>query len=133
MNIHLDQNGLMDVLKNEITSLLINITGNKSRNKVNDLNKLILSQIFLKFDKLQYLNFGPPPGCSPWAFSALSFEQSSPDFFSCTLLELHVVVDSCSDCLYLLDGRFNQLHTFYVIIRSYDSRPFPVMIDEVSN
>ncbi|CAF1562711.1 unnamed protein product [Rotaria magnacalcarata] len=37
--------------------------------------------------------------------------MSPPICFSSSLLELHVCVDIFSDCLYLLDGRFSQLHT----------------------
>ncbi|CAF1475193.1 unnamed protein product, partial [Rotaria sordida] len=46
----------------------------------------------------------------------LTFNLSSPNIFSSTLLHLHVIVDTFGDCLYLLDGRFNQLNTFDVTI-----------------
>ncbi|CAF4490261.1 unnamed protein product [Rotaria magnacalcarata] len=49
----------------------------------------------------------------------LSFGASPPNVFSCTLSKLNVMIDTYSDCLYLLDGRFNQLHTFYVTIRDF--------------
>ncbi|CAF5225466.1 unnamed protein product, partial [Rotaria magnacalcarata] len=35
---------------------------------------------------------------------------------STTLSELHVTVNNFDDCLCLLDGRFNQLHTLYVYV-----------------
>jgi len=34
------------------------------------------------------------------------------------LFELHVVVKNTTDCFCLLNGSFNQLHTFYVTIQS---------------
>jgi hypothetical protein len=37
-----------------------------------------------------------------------------PTFRSSTLRKLNVRLQSFDDCLYLLDGRFNQLHTLYV-------------------
>ncbi|CAF3375804.1 unnamed protein product, partial [Rotaria sp. Silwood2] len=39
-----------------------------------------------------------------------------PTIISLNLLELHICVNYFSDLLYLLDGRFNQLHTLYVNI-----------------
>ncbi|CAF4618030.1 unnamed protein product [Rotaria sp. Silwood2] len=39
-----------------------------------------------------------------------------PTFRSSTLLKLNIRVQCFEDCLYLLDGRFNQLHTLYVDI-----------------
>ncbi|UJR12634.1 hypothetical protein I4U23_016809 [Adineta vaga] len=45
----------------------------------------------------------------------LSFGNSPPaTIFSSTLLELHVSLIDLTDCLYLLDGRFSQLHTLRV-------------------
>ncbi|CAF1272437.1 unnamed protein product [Rotaria sordida] len=50
----------------------------------------------------------------------LSFESiKSASFFSSNLMELHINVDDFTDCLYLLDGRFQQLRTFYVDIRLF--------------
>lgn len=46
----------------------------------------------------------------------ISFGISPPFIFSSTLLELHVSLSSFNDCLYLLDGRFDRLHTFHVRI-----------------
>ena len=40
-----------------------------------------------------------------------------PSVFSSTLTELHIGVHCLDDCLYLLDGQLNQLHTLFVKIR----------------
>ncbi|CAF0725862.1 unnamed protein product [Rotaria sordida] len=64
------------------------------------------------FTNLRYLNFGP----SLSECQQLSFGTSPPTVFSSTLSELHILVPRFIDCLYLLDGRFNQLHTLYVYI-----------------
>jgi hypothetical protein len=53
---------------------------------------------------------------SDFCVQRLSFEDHRPTSFSSTLMEFHVRVLSFSDCLYLLDGRFNQLHTLIVTI-----------------
>ena len=64
------------------------------------------------FTNLQSLSFGPS---SMW-YQRFSFDMSFPTVTSSNLLELHISVDYFSDLLYLLDGRFNQLHTFNVNI-----------------
>jgi hypothetical protein len=46
--------------------------------------------------------------------STLYFDFLPSTFSSSTLLELNIKVKTFTDCLYLLDGRFNRLHTFYV-------------------
>ncbi|CAF3386843.1 unnamed protein product [Rotaria sp. Silwood1] len=62
------------------------------------------------FTNLQYLKFGQSSNLYP----QLSFDIPSPSVISSTLLELHVTVKDFIDCLYLLDGCFNQLHTLHV-------------------
>ncbi len=49
-------------------------------------------------------------------YQRLSFNEF-PTVASSTLLELHVCLRYFDDCLYLLDGRFNQLHTFCVDLK----------------
>ncbi len=64
------------------------------------------------FPNLQYLNFCP----SSIFYQRLSFGVSPPTIISSTLLELRVCLHDFTDCLHLLDGRFNQLHTLHVYI-----------------
>jgi hypothetical protein len=74
------------------------------------MTKLIFAEIFTKFIKLQYLNFG-----SPLIYpQELSFAMSPPTVISSTLLELRVNLRNVTDCFYLLDGCFNKLRTLYV-------------------
>jgi hypothetical protein len=75
-------------------------------------NIYIFIEICLLFKNLRYLNFS-----SSSTYEQLAFSGSTPTRFSSSLLELHVVVKTILDCLCLLDGQFNQLHTFYVTIR----------------
>ena len=65
------------------------------------------------FTNLHYLSFG---SSSIW-YQRFSFDMSFPTVTSSNLLELHISVGYFSDLLYLLDGRFNQLHTLNVNIR----------------
>ncbi|CAF4277874.1 unnamed protein product, partial [Rotaria sordida] len=99
------------MFKNQISSLII---GTKNRLGVSrDVNTLIFTNIFSVFNNLKYFNFDPSSIC----YQTILFKNSSsPIFSSTTLLELHVKVDAIGDCLYLLDGRFNQLRSFHVHI-----------------
>ncbi|CAF5062357.1 unnamed protein product, partial [Rotaria sp. Silwood1] len=62
------------------------------------------------FTNLQYLNFGR----SSIYDSRLFFYMSRLTVISTNLLELHVSLYTFDDCLYLLDGHFNQLRSLYV-------------------
>ena len=58
----------LEVKRLKSFSFPINITESKGKNIVKNISKIFVSDIFLKFEQLQYLNCGPSPGCSPWAF-----------------------------------------------------------------
>ena len=64
------------------------------------------------FTNLQSLSLGPSSNC----YQRFSFDMPFPTVTSSNLLELHILVDHFNDLLYLLDGRFNQLHTLNVNI-----------------
>src|SRR5262249_23202640 len=93
-------------------SLVIDISQNKRLISTTDINKIIFTHIFTMFTNLQCLSFGPS---SNW-YQRFSFVVPSPNVISSNLLELHICVDYFSDLLYLLDGRFNQLHVLHVNI-----------------
>ncbi|CAF4226427.1 unnamed protein product [Rotaria magnacalcarata] len=76
------------------------------------------------FKKLEYFKFNPFDGSH---YDRLTFCESRPNILSSTLLVLRVVVDCYEDCLYLLDGRFNQLNTIYVTICSSKVPTLPVV------
>ncbi|CAF0903123.1 unnamed protein product [Rotaria sordida] len=111
---HLFTNGniFTDLMKNQILSFIISIRQNRKQTSIKDKNTIMFTNLFTMFTNLQYLNF-----CSSSIDSQyISFEISPPIFISSTLLELHVSVGSFNDCLYLLDGRFDQLRALYVNI-----------------
>jgi hypothetical protein len=93
-------------------SLVIDIQSNEDRDLRNDKETLLFTHIFNTFTNLRILNIGP----SLIWYQYLSFKISPPTVISSTLLELYVCLSGFSDCLYLLDGRFNQLRTFHVNI-----------------
>ena len=99
---------------------------NKKKTAENFLTT-IFQRILTVFTNLNYLN------CHPFfelEKPRLWFGEITPIFFSSTLLELHVNVATLNDCLYLLDGRVNQLRTFYVNI-AYFNAPWQMTKDMV--
>lgn len=96
-------------------------------NTTEDMSTIIFTNIFTIFSNLQYLNFVP---CSIFC-QILSFYVSSPPIFSSNLLELHVNLNTFTDCLYLLDGRSKQLRKFYVNISGIT--PSHLVIDNQVN
>ena len=126
LSVYLDESFLICIFKNQILSLIIDIDECEQPDLIKDINTFIFTQIFTMFSNIQYLKFD-----SSFGYHRLSFDFSPPIVFSSTLLELHVIVDSCKECLYLLDGRFNQLHTFRVTICSLIPT-LPTINNEVS-
>ncbi|CAF1975259.1 unnamed protein product [Rotaria magnacalcarata] len=78
--------------------------------------------IFTTFTNLQYLNFGP----SLLYHQRLSFSTSPLTIISTNLLNLHVYLENFNDCLYLLDGRFNQLYTLSANISFICASPLTI-------
>ncbi|CAF1147963.1 unnamed protein product [Rotaria sordida] len=107
-----DETSLTNLFKNQISSLIIDINECEKQISTPNVNTLLFTHIFTMFINLQYLNFNP----SLFSYQHLSFNFSPPTVCSSSLLELHICLQSFSDCLYLLDGCFNQLRTFYVNI-----------------
>ena len=99
-------------MKNQILSLIICIRQNRKQISIKDENTIMFTNLFTMFTNLQYLKFNSS-SINP---QYISFEISPPILISSTLLELHVRVTIFDDCLYLLDGRFDQLRAFYVYI-----------------
>jgi hypothetical protein len=98
---------MIRTLKNQILSFTIDINTTGTQYFPADGYRIIFTHIFTMFTNLQYLNFGP----CPIHDKRLSIHTPPLTVISTNLLELHVCLDTFQDCLYLLDGRFNQLHT----------------------
>ncbi|CAF3949473.1 unnamed protein product [Rotaria sordida] len=110
-SLFVDEYSLIHTYKNQITSFVIDITKNKKEISIG-VNIFLFTHIFITYTNLQYLNFNPLSSYN----KSLSFPTSSPTFISSNLLELYVSLKNFIDCLYILDGRFNQLRTFHVNI-----------------
>ncbi|CAF3253229.1 unnamed protein product [Rotaria socialis] len=117
-----DETSLICTLKNQILELVIDISTNKIQSLPVDDNTIIFIHIFTTFTNLQYLNFGP----SLLYHQRLSFFTSPLTVISTNLLKLHVYLENFNDCLYLLDGRFNQLHTLSANISFISASPLTI-------
>ncbi|CAF3547437.1 unnamed protein product [Rotaria socialis] len=89
LRIFTDKTPLTRLLQNKITSLVIDT---------------ILSEDTFTEECLHY-------GSSDWDQPLF---QIPATISSSTLLELHVILETFTDCLYLLDGRFNSLQKLFV-------------------
>lgn len=107
-------------------SLVITIGNDTEQPLKKNIIVNIFTQMFTVFTNLRYLNFDPRLNYQ----ERLSIDPQCPKFFCSTLRELHVNLDDFKTCLYLLDGRFNQLDTFYVNITSIEFSN-PKIINEV--
>ncbi|UJR23576.1 hypothetical protein I4U23_026564 [Adineta vaga] len=99
-----DGSYLVNQFQNQISSIFIKL--NPCKRRIDELGYITPDNISI-FIRIFHSNY-----------EQLAFLSTTPSQFSSNLLELHVVVKSIFDCLCLLDGQFNQLHTFYVTIQS---------------
>lgn len=107
---HLDEAPLPQIFKSQISSFVIGFIRKSGNFSTINLPTLVFTQILTIFTNLRYLNFAG----SLCACERLSFDVTPPTVSSSTLSELHISVQSFNDCLYLLDGHFNQLRSLRV-------------------
>jgi hypothetical protein len=124
----LEENRLTHIFKNQITRLVITISDNKKKYLTDEEQISVFTHILSAFSNIRCLKlYSPSDSC----VQRLSFENHRPTFFSSTLMEFHVCLQSFNDCLYLLDGRFNQLHTLIVTVGGI-LPPQPMINNKVS-
>lgn len=110
----LDENLSSGLFKNQITKLLITIGTDWDQDCYLTM-QYVINHIFSVFKKLTHLIFFES---SHRNIVALSLNYSPINFCSSTLLVLKIKTEWFDTCLYVLDGRFNQLHTLIVESRS---------------
>ncbi|CAF1533373.1 unnamed protein product, partial [Rotaria sp. Silwood1] len=96
------------IFKNQITTLIIGIDPDKNERST---MTNICNHIFTVFINLNHLIFYD---ASYKNNVRLLFNIPSPSFSSSSLLVLNIKVQTFDVCLYLLDGRFEQLRTLYI-------------------
>ena len=122
----LDERLSASIFKNQITTLIISIDTNKKKLYA---MKNICNYIFTVFINLTHLIFYD---ASYTNYVRLLFDIPPASFSSSSLLVLNIKVQSFHMCLYLLDGRFSQLHTFYIEL-AHIHRPDEGIENQVSS
>ena len=106
----LDESLLVQRLKDQILTVSVHGKGSNVNESIMVMRGNLLHYIFKIFAQIQCLHFYPyvPKTCPYVLF------PDQPSMFSSTLVEIHISTYSFEDCLYLLDGRFNQLRILVV-------------------
>ena len=110
--LYLDKSPLIDIFQNQIVTLNINgkedllLDHWKTNRPAN-----IFSNMLIMCHKLRHFKFYTSV---PIGSGYISFGIQSPMFSSLTLVELHMTVHRFDECLFLLDGRLNQLRILFV-------------------
>ncbi|CAF1246936.1 unnamed protein product [Rotaria magnacalcarata] len=102
-----DETPLTRLLQNKITSLVIDTILYEDTFTEGAKRADVFACILILFSKLECLHYGSSYWDQP-------LFQIPPTISSSTLLELHVILETFTDCLYLLDGRFNSLQKLFV-------------------
>ncbi len=116
----LDKSSLVRIFQNQI--LTLSVTGKEGNHDefIMNMRANLFTYILTMFTNLLHLKFYQNLN-NPTGF-VLFNDQCS--MFSSTLLELHINVYYFDDCLYLLDGRFNQLRILFVnVFHIFPLRP----------
>jgi hypothetical protein len=123
---YLDQSLSSGIFKKQITRLIITI----NRKKTSWFTMIkVCSRIFSVFINLTHLMFDES---SHKYILRLYFDVPSRSFSSSSLLVLNIKAQSFSQCLYILDGRFNQLHTLTLDLVNFPSSEELMDQNEVS-
>ncbi len=120
----LEETHLDRIFKNQITTLNIRTAENKTIIISSDIMNILCTSILTKFSNLICLKF------HSYFDSYIDTIREPPTFFSSNLMESHINVEDFTDCLYLLDGRFKQFHTFYVNVHLFVP-PSSMIINQV--
>ena len=106
------------MINKNIRSISITSTNHISRIAAENNPTAIFTNILTVFKNLSDISFDTVSQLNTFR---LCF-GTTLTFASPTLMKLHVKVRRIDDCLYFLDGRFNQLQTFHVNINFVDHR-----------
>ncbi|CAF3237710.1 unnamed protein product [Rotaria socialis] len=107
-----DNTDFVRKFKNKISKLVMSIYCDDD-DRLQEMMIILFTRVLTVFKHLIYLNLH---GSLLFYLDAFSSRSALVNFSSSTLLELHVQVANFSDCLFLLDGRFNRLRSFHVKI-----------------
>ncbi|CAF1682787.1 unnamed protein product, partial [Adineta ricciae] len=113
----LKEDTFIERFQNRISSFVFKCIDKQETSET--VNTQLFAYIVNTFSNLRYLKFDS----LLFYDQRMSWVYSPPFMSSSTLVKLHVKVDFFDDCLYLLDGRFDQLRIFYVDVQYTVQRP----------
>jgi len=108
-NLYLDETPLTHIFQDKISSLVIDLVQYENSSINGTSNSKIFSYILTLFSKLKYFDYRS-------SFRYQSLFETSTTISSSILLELHIKLYKFTDCLYLLDGRFDSLEKVFLDI-----------------
>ncbi len=126
MILYLDETRLTRIFQDKISSLVIDDVQYKNIDITDNSKANIFAYILTLFSKLEYFHYRP----TFW-YQSLFQIPPNPSISSSILLELHVKLVNFTDCLYLLDGRFDSLQRLSVDIDRILSPQ--ILIDKIAN
>ena len=116
--------------------LTITLAEHKIDDMLSDDINVVCSHVLIKCHNLTCLKFDPCSDDYVAHGERLSLKMREiQSFRSSNLLKLHINVETFTDCLYLLDGRFEQLHTLKVYVRYLIPRQTEAIneVDHINN
>lgn len=117
------------IFKNQITTLIITFADHFKKEFPPKTLNVVCTHVLNKFKSLRCLEYYPYCDLYLDHIERLSCKSIEPSaLFSSSLTTLHINVEDFTDCLYLLDGRLKQLHTFYVNVHFFwPPSPSPII------
>ena len=114
------------IFKEQISHIVVTVVDKSESVPLEDMTMNVYMRIFNLFRNLTHLEFAIKGG---YQYPPLSIDElPSTVCFPSTIVHLSIKVLDLEDCLCLLDGRLNQLHTF--IVEVYYINP---VIDTLDN
>jgi hypothetical protein len=107
-----DKSAIIHILRDQISHLTIMINDDLMNEQNRELSRNIFANIFVIFTNLTYLHFDFQNYCQSLPTSVVDLPSTA--CYSSNIVHLNVKVSDFNVCLYLLDGRLSQLHTFIV-------------------
>ncbi|CAF2802925.1 unnamed protein product [Rotaria sp. Silwood2] len=109
------KHSVLHLLKKQISSISIKIN-DPQRPLIENAAKNIFQYVLAMFPNLYRLSFETSIYCE-----YMSLDHLAQTICYSNLLQLYVTLQYFEDCLHLLDGHFNQLHTLYINLSTIHS------------
>jgi hypothetical protein len=109
-----DKSAIIHILQHQISHLTITINDDRIDQQGRELSRKIFSNVFVMFTNLTYLHFDFQDYHQYLPMSVADLPPTA--CYSSNIVHLNVKMPDFDVCLYLLDGRLSQLHTFIAYI-----------------